>query len=199
MTKQEFLDELRKRLSKLPEKDLEERLTFYQEAIEDRIEEGLNEEAAVEEIGSIDEIVEQIAIYTPLLKTAKKKVYVKVNYKWWNLLIAVLGSPIWLSLLITLFAVALSIYVSLWAVIISLWAVWVATIVGALGSVMLTITAISSNNTIAALGIISAGICCIGLSIFLYYGLTFITKWFLLFTKKIAKRIKHLIVKEELK
>lgn len=41
MSKQEFLAELRKALSGLPQGDIEDRLTFYSEMIDDRMEEGL--------------------------------------------------------------------------------------------------------------------------------------------------------------
>ena len=44
MNKQEFFEQLRKGLSGLPKDDIEERLTFYKEMIEDRIEDGLSEE-----------------------------------------------------------------------------------------------------------------------------------------------------------
>lgn len=47
MNKQEFLVKLRKGLSGLPKEDIEERLTFYSEMIDDRMEEGLSEEEAV--------------------------------------------------------------------------------------------------------------------------------------------------------
>ena len=47
MRKQEFLTELRKGLSGLPQDDIEERLSFYSEMIDDQIEEGLAEEEAV--------------------------------------------------------------------------------------------------------------------------------------------------------
>lgn len=43
MNKQEFLAELRKGLSGLTQDDIEERLTFYNEMLEDRIEEGFSE------------------------------------------------------------------------------------------------------------------------------------------------------------
>ena len=43
MRKQEFLDTLRSRLSGLPRQELEERLAFYGEMIDDRMEEGLSE------------------------------------------------------------------------------------------------------------------------------------------------------------
>ena len=57
MSKQEFLDELRKGLSSLPQSDLEERLIFYSEMIDDRVEEGLTEEEAISEIGTVNEVL----------------------------------------------------------------------------------------------------------------------------------------------
>ena len=46
MTKLKFLFELRDRLEGLPYDEVEERLNFYSEMIEDRMEEGLSEEEA---------------------------------------------------------------------------------------------------------------------------------------------------------
>ena len=60
MTKLEFIDELRKKLSGLPAADVEERLSFYSEMIDDKIEDGCAEDEAVFSIGSIDEISEQL-------------------------------------------------------------------------------------------------------------------------------------------
>ena len=66
MNKQEFLSALRNTLSALPQKDIEERITFYGEMIDDRMEEGINEEDAVAEIGTVDEIKTQIGAEIPL-------------------------------------------------------------------------------------------------------------------------------------
>ena len=52
MTKIKFLIELHNRLSGLPKDDVEERLSFYSEMIEDRIEDGLSEEEAVEAVAT---------------------------------------------------------------------------------------------------------------------------------------------------
>ena len=41
--KQAFLESLRKNLSGLPQEDVEERVMFYSEMIDDKIEEGLSE------------------------------------------------------------------------------------------------------------------------------------------------------------
>ena len=74
MSKQEFLVQLRKGLSGLPQDDIEERLTFYSEMIDDRMEEGFSEEEAVSQIGSVDEIVSQIIADIPIMKIAKEKI-----------------------------------------------------------------------------------------------------------------------------
>ena len=47
MKKQEFITKLEEKLSRLPKKEVEERLNFYSEIIEDKIEDGLTEEQAV--------------------------------------------------------------------------------------------------------------------------------------------------------
>ena len=53
-------EELREELMGLPQDEIEERLDFYSEMIEDRMEEGLSEEVAVAEIGIPAEIAAQI-------------------------------------------------------------------------------------------------------------------------------------------
>ena len=133
MTKMQFLMSLHNKLSGLPQNEIEERLNFYSEMIEDRIEEGVSEEEAVAQIGTVDEIAEQIIADIPLTKIAKEKIKPKRHIKAWEIVLLILGSPLWLSVLIAIFAVIFSFYVCLWAVIISLWASFVAIIGGAIG------------------------------------------------------------------
>lgn len=65
MNKQDFLLQLQKGLSGLPREDAEERLTFYSEMIDDRVEEGRSEEEAVGELGEADALAAQIIADTP--------------------------------------------------------------------------------------------------------------------------------------
>ena len=74
MNKQEFLLELSKGLSGLPMEDIEERIVFYGEMIDDRMEDGLSEEDSVREIGNVDEIISQIIAETPITKLVKEKI-----------------------------------------------------------------------------------------------------------------------------
>lgn len=66
MIKKEFLSQLRTGLAGLPQRDIEERLSFYSEMIDDRMEEGLPEEEAVAAVGNVQDIVSQIIGTFPL-------------------------------------------------------------------------------------------------------------------------------------
>ena len=111
MNKQEFLAQLRKKLSGAPQNEVEERLIFYGEMIDDRIEEGMSEEDAVGEIGDIDTIVSEVISSIPMSAIVKEKTKPKRKMKAWEIVLLILGSPIWLSLFIAAFAIIISLYV----------------------------------------------------------------------------------------
>ena len=73
MNKQEFIDSLKQKLSLLPQKDLDDRINFYSEIIDDYIEDGLSEEHAVSKLGSLDDVVNEILNDTSIIKLAKNK------------------------------------------------------------------------------------------------------------------------------
>lgn len=60
MNKQQFLDTIRDKIGALPPQDRERSLDFYSEIIDDRMEDGLTEEQALEAIGSVEEVAAQI-------------------------------------------------------------------------------------------------------------------------------------------
>jgi uncharacterized membrane protein len=197
MSKQDFLVQLRKGLSGLPQDDIEERLTFYSEMIEDRVEDGLSEEEAVLAIGSIDEIVAQAVAETPLVKIAKERIKSKRRLSAGEIVLLTLGSPIWLSLVIAAFAVILSLYISLWAVIISLWAAFTSVVGCAIGGVVAGTTFTFVGHTLSGIATIGAGILCAGLAIFMFYGCKAATKGILILTKKMAIWIKSCFIRKE--
>ena len=67
MDKRTFLTQLQKRLKCLPEEDRQQTLAYYEEMIEDRLDEGLSEEEAVADMGSVENIAE------PLLPNIAKR------------------------------------------------------------------------------------------------------------------------------
>ena len=186
MSKQEFLAQLRKGLSGLPQEDIEERLTFYSEMIEDRKEEGLLEEEAVSAVGYVQEIVAQIVADIPLTKIVKERIKPKRRLNSGEIVLLALGSPIWLSLGIAAFAVIFSIYISLWAVIISLWTVFVSLAACSIGGVMACVIFTVGGNGASGVAMLAAGIVCAGLSIFMFYGCKAVTDGTLILTKKMV-------------
>ena len=197
MRKQEFLEKLHMGLSGLPQDEIRERLTFYREMIDDHMEEGLSEEEAVAAVGSIDEIVAQAVADTPLSKIAKDKIKPKRNLRAGEIILLVLGSPIWLSLGIALFAVILSLYVSLWAVIISLWSVFVSVAASSVAVIAGGSVICFYVDKLTGAAMIGAGIACVGISIFVFFGCKAVTDGLLLLTKKFALGIKNRFLKKE--
>lgn len=95
MNKQEFLDRLKVSLSELPPEELEERLNFYREIIDDRMEEGLSEEQAVAQLSlpSISEVPHRKpGFWQSLLLGLKCMVLIPVCVTLWTVV-----ASMWLS------------------------------------------------------------------------------------------------------
>ena len=209
MTKSEFLGALRLRLSGLPQSDVEERLLFYSEMIDDCIEDGTDEEEAVHAIGSVEDIAAQIIADVPLTRIAKERIKPKRRLRAWEIVLLAVGSPIWLSLGIAAFTVILALYVVLWSLIISLWAVFASLVACALGLTVAGIAMIggpyvfagvimaSESHVFSGIALIGVGLVCAGLGIFLFFGCHAATKGAVLLTKKIALGIKKAFVGKE--
>lgn len=197
MRKQEFLHKLRAKLIGLPKQELEERLTFYSEIIDDRIEDGMTEEQAVLDIGSVDGISSQIIADIPLSKLAKEMIRPQRRLKAWEIVLLALGSPIWLSLTIGSFAIVLSLYAVLWSVILSIWAVFASLVVCSFGGFVSGIFFVMCGNTLTGIAMIGASVFCAGVAIFAFFGCKAATRGIILLTKKIALGIKKCFVKKE--
>lgn len=176
MNKQEFIEKLRARLSGLSQSDVEERISFYCEMIEDRMEEGLSEEEAVRAIGNVDEIAEQIVAEKPQVFPEIEEPAPKRKIKTWEIVLIAVCSPIWVSLAVAAVAVAIALFATLWAVVVSLWATFGGLIGGALGGVIGGTVFICGGKNITGVVVITAGIVCAGLAIFLFFGCKALTK-----------------------
>lgn len=197
MNKQEFLLALKKRLYGLPKDDLEERLAFYGEMIDDRIEEGRTEKEAVADIGSVDDISAQIIAETPLAKIVKERIKPKRRLKAWEIVLLALGSPIWLSLAIAAVAVVLSLYAVLLSFVVALWAVFVSFAACGIGGAAGFVISVASGNAAFGFVLLGGGFVCAGLCLFTYYACAALTKHILIFTKQIAVFIKKCFIKQE--
>ena len=197
MNKKEFLERLREALRGLPQSDVDERVSFYSEMIDDRIEEGFTEEEAVSGIGDVNDISAQIISETPLGKIVKEKARSGRSLRAWEIVLLVLGSPIWLSLLIAAAAVVLSAYIVLCSLIIALWAIEVAFVACALGGIVCgAFIAVLNKNGFAGVALVGMGIICAGLSIFVFFGCMAATKGIFWIIKKTVLGVKNLVVRK---
>ena len=176
MTKQEFLTSLRVKLSGLPRSEIEERLHFYEEMIDDRMEEGLSEREAVLAIGSVDSVALSVLRETSTVRKEQKSEIANRRMKWWEILLLALGSPIWLSLLIAMFAVIISAYAVMWSLLASVWAVFAALIGSAVGCVGVCVLILCQGMIAQGLAALAASLVCAGLGIFLFFGCISATK-----------------------
>ena len=118
MYKYEFLTALREQLVGLPKEDIEERISFYEEMINDRMDEGKSEEQAVAEIGTVDEVVRQIASETKLVHLVKHKMTPKRSLRGWEVAIIIATFPFWLPVVITSFVLAFVGFILIWTLVI---------------------------------------------------------------------------------
>lgn len=196
MNKQEFISALQEGLAGLPRDDIEERITFYSEMIDDRIDDGISEQEAVAELGTVDDIVFNTMSEMPLAKLVKEKVKPGRALRAWEIVLLVLGSPIWLSLLIAAASVVIAVYIVLWSLIISLWAIEIAMAVSSLAFVA-AFAAFIVNGRISGVAALGAGFICAGVAILGYFGCKLATKGILLLTKKICIWIKSCFIRKE--
>lgn len=196
MNKHEFLSVLRERLSGLPKEDIDGSVDYYGEIIDDRIEDGLSEEEAVEALGSMEEIVSQILMETSLPKLVKAKVKPKRSLKVWEIILLILGSPVWLPLLAAAIILVLAFYIVLWAVIVVLYSVAISFAAGGLAGIFGSLVCIFTGNAIQGILFFGAGLVCAGITILLFFGFNQITKGVLRLSKKILLRMKACFVRK---
>ena len=123
MNKQEFLECVARGIYGLAPEDVTRWLDYYREMLEDRIEDGMSEEEAVAALGTPAKVVEEIIAQTPIRALVKERVRPRHRLGVWEILLIALGSPIWLSLALSAFAVILSVFVTLWSLVIAAWAI----------------------------------------------------------------------------
>ena len=197
MDKEQFFAALSRALEGLPPEDAARSLEYYQEMIDDRMEEGMTEYEAVAELGTVEEIAAQILADTPLTSLVRARAKPSRALRVWEIVLLVLGSPVWVSLLIAAGAVLLSLYGVLWALIGSLWAVEVAFAVSAVGSVALGILQLCIGSRPAGIALIGAGLILAGLAVFLFFGCWAATKGTVILTKRIVFWIKSKLIRKE--
>lgn len=187
MNKQEFITLLEKRLFQLPQVEKEHLLNYYNETIEDRIEDGMSETEAVSSLDSIEAIVKQV--YAERDIQMEKEVPVR-SRRGWKITALILLFPFWLTLLSALFVL----YLTLWALIAVLFCImlaFVCFIAGALWNLL----PIWRANAAPALVLLGSIFLSIGLLPLCWKLLRISVSWLSKQTSVWLAMIRHIFVK----
>ena len=195
MNKHEFTAALGARLTGFPKREAEERIAFYVEMIEDRMEEGLSEAAAVKAVGTVDAVAAQIMAEIPLSAMVKARIRPQHRLSWWEITLIGLGFPVWFSLLASLFAVAVSLWATLWSLVISLWAVFGSCAGGAVGGLCATCVLFFVGEPLGALMMLAATLAAAGVAILAFFGSLAATKGAACLTARLPRFIKLCFVR----
>ena len=130
MNKNEYLQELRERLKRLPQEDIDNAVSFYQEYLDDAGAE--NEEETIRALGTPEAVAMKI-IGEYAVKDAKQEKK-KGNSPLWIVILAIFASPIALPLAFALFMVILALGIVFFALSFAGVMVGIAGIISLFGS-----------------------------------------------------------------
>lgn len=200
MTKQDFLNNLKNRISQLPSSEIEKSLDYYSEMIDDRVEDGMTEEDAVNALGDINKIVESIEIEMPMSSLVKNKIkesHNKSNNKILWIILAILGSPFWIPIAFSLVLVVLSVYAVIWSLIIALYAILLALAVCGVACICAGVVHCFITSPVTGFMIFGVGIASFGLFLMSIKPIIFLTKKLCQLTVVFIKNVKGLFVSKK--
>ncbi|MFA5481495.1 MAG: DUF1700 domain-containing protein [Bacilli bacterium] len=199
MKKQEFLDELRRQINNLPYDEVEKTISYYDEIISDRMEEGELEEEIVESLGSPQNIARDLQANQPFSTIIKRQVE---NFKKRDsdntalvILLIVFGFPIWFPIVTSGLSILASIFATLLGLIVALWAASIGIGVGGVAALIGSPIGFIGAGMPTGFFSIGIGIALIGASILAIIVSIFATKGIIKLIKMLVHAIKKLFVK----
>ena len=196
MTKREFLDILRRGLRQLPPEEVQKRLAYYEELLNDMTEDGMTEQEATAKLGDPAALACEILQEQPMATLVKSRMKPQSGWTAAGIAAVVIGSPIWLSILLAVLVVALSVYVVIGALVVSLFAVVLGIAVGGVALVFGAFFAAGLGFPMALLAF-AGGLIALGLGILCFFGAWAAAKGLFRLTRAIIRGIKSPFIRKE--
>lgn len=196
MTKADFLQLLERALAQLPEEERRQNLEYYSELLDDMLEEGMTEAEATAKLGSPGQIAQSILQEMPLSKLVSTRMKPQSGWTPLAIILTVVGSPVWVPLLLAAAAVVLGLFVSIWAlglaavaVVLGLAVIVVAAPIVAIRAAVLTLPL---GLILLGAGLVLLGLCVLGglMAVELCKLLWQLTVW-------LGHKIKGLFIRKE--
>lgn len=200
MKKLEFLSALGARLSSLPEAERQKTVLFYAESIDDRMEDGMSEEEAVDSLGAFEDIVHEIMTDAPfgmLIQSKFRESRQKSTNPTLWLWLVILGSPVWAPLAFAVACVILSVYICVWAVVVSLMAVEASLALCGVGGIIMSVFVAVTGSPLTGLATTGMALVCLGLFLLSFRALTGLCRQFLALCHNFLRYIKGLFVRRK--
>lgn len=168
MKKQEFLRRLSAALSALPDEERARSMDYYAEIIDERMEDGADEGAAVAALGAPEQLAAEILKDVPLGTLVKSRVEESRrragSRALWTTLV-IIGSPLWISVGAAVLALAAAFLIVMWALIVSLYAVLFAVCVSGAAFLAGAVLMAVINGGFSGLFMAGTGLLLLGLSL----------------------------------
>ena len=197
MTKEIFLHQLRIRLTRLPEAEIQQHLDYYSEIIDDMLEDGISEEDAIASFGSVDETAQAILQDTPLTTLVRQTARPKKGWTAPAIILAVIGSPIWVPLCIAAITVILAVFVSIWALVAAVFTVVLALGISAVFLLIRAFGLLLSAGAGYMLLTLGAALIAAGLFLLAFLGAKQAAFWLARLSGKAFAKIKSLFIGKE--
>ncbi len=173
MTRSEYVEALRRGLGNLPGDEVERSIAFCEELIDDRIEDGMTEEQAIDSMEPPETMVSKIVCETPMPVLIKGGMERKRKVNWGVIALLVLGFPLWFSLLAAVFAIVLAVYVTMWSVVVALAATLLALAISFPAALVYGAAELINGDGLLALAGFGAALVCAGAAGLLFFAV----KW----------------------
>ena len=196
MTKPEFLRRLESGLSQLTEGERRRQLEYYEEMLDDCMENGMSEEQAAESLGDPAAVAREILQEMPLAMLMGTRVRPRNGWSALSIALLALGFPLWFPLLASFVAIGLSLYLVAWSVMVSLFASVFAVGVAGL-ALLLGLTLSLPIIPSVGIALLGAGLLCTGLSVLGFFGVLALGKGLIKLTAAVAWWVKSWFIRKE--
>ena len=194
MNRHEFIDELKKKLRKLPYDEIKEAVDYYEGYFDDAGEE--NEQATLDELGSPSAVASQIIANFAVKEADSGETSSKKSWRTtWLVILALFASPIAIPIALSVGIVALSLVITFSAVIISFFATGAALAIGGVVSIIAGFLVVFQSFASTML-YVGAGLVLMGVGAAIIIGTTILSKkcfrW-------LAKKVGGFILRRKIK
>lgn len=202
MSREEYISQLRQKLTENKIPGIDSMIEFYDEAIADRVEDGMSEDEAVGAMEDIDSIVKAAMLDKPitsLMADNVKKRHKEASESGHGTLFVVLmivGFPIWFPLLVAFLSIIFSLYIAMWAIVVSIYAVELSFAISAVVSLLGAATFVMGQIPFAtAIALLGCAFILGGLTLLMWKPIVALTKWMIKIIKVVFRSIKSIFVK----